>query len=158
VVDADALNNLAGLERWPTVDPGGLVLTPHPGEFARLVGLSVAQVQADRVNLAVRFAAEHGGLVLVLKGRGTVVTDGDRWYLNATGNPAMATGGAGDVLTGAIAALIGQGMFPFEAACLGAYVHGLAGDLLAGRRGGVGLIAGDLADALPEALAAAAKV
>ena len=153
VVDAYALNNLANRHRWPDAQAKGLVLTPHPGEFARLTGLSTAQVQADRVNLARRFAAEHGGLVLVLKGRGSVVTDGEDWYVNGTGNPGMATGGTGDVLTGVIAGLIAQGLAPFDAACLGVYVHGLAGDLAARKLGQVGLIATDLLNFLPPAFA-----
>ncbi len=153
VVDADALNNLANRHRWPDVHPKRLVLTPHPGEFARLTGLSTAQVQADRVNLARRFAADHDGLVLVLKGRGSVVTDGENWYVNGTGNPGMATGGSGDVLAGVIAALMGQGLAPFDAARLGTYVHGLAGDLAAQNLGQVSLIATDLIDYLPPAFA-----
>jgi NAD(P)H-hydrate epimerase len=154
VVDADGLNNLASQDTWPKADPSRLVLTPHPGEFARLASCSTQQVQADRQQRAARFAADHGGLVVVLKGRGTVVTDGRRSYVNATGNPGMATGGSGDVLTGVIAALIGQGLSPYDAACLGVYVHGRAGDLAAERLGELSLIATDLIDFLPEAFRA----
>jgi NAD(P)H-hydrate epimerase len=89
--------------------------------------------------------------VLVLKGAGTVVTDGRRVYVNTTGNPGMATGGAGDVLTGVVAALIGQGLSPFDAAVLGVYLHGLAGDIAAERLGEVSLIATDLIDHLGQA-------
>ena len=103
----------------------------------------VATVQANRQGLAVRFAAEHG-LVLVLKGQGTVVTDGRRVYVNTTGNPGMATGGTGDVLTGVIAALIGQGLEAFAAAQLGVYLHGKAGDLARDELSEVSLIASDL--------------
>jgi len=156
VLDADGLNNLepgwAGARRAP------MVLTPHPGEFARLRSLSVAEIQADRQAAAV--AAARGwadaapgdaDLVVVLKGAGTVVTDGRRVYVNATGNPGMATGGSGDVLTGLIAALMGQNMTPFDAAVLGVHLHGLAGDLAAERLGQVCLTAADILEALPEA-------
>ena len=106
-LDADGLNALAAL----TSDPfkrrqAPTVLTPHPGEFARLLKTSVSEVQANRQELAVHFAAERN-VVLVLKGHETIVTDGERLYVNGTGNPGMATGGTGDVLTGLIAALIG---------------------------------------------------
>jgi NAD(P)H-hydrate epimerase len=127
------------------------ILTPHPGEFARLLKCSTQDVQSNRQDLAVRFAHERG-VVLVLKGHGTIVTDGQRVYRNNTGNPGMATGGAGDVLTGLIAAFVAQGLAPFEAAQLGVHVHGKAGDLAAAEIGQVGLIASDLIDYLPMAL------
>jgi NAD(P)H-hydrate epimerase len=150
ILDADALNNLVG--HLDAVHQVGrpLILTPHPGEFARLTGKRTGEVQADRENLAAAFAAEHG-LIVVLKGHRTVVTDGRRLYLNDSGNPGMATGGAGDVLGGVIAALIGQGLEPFDAAVLGTYVHGLAGDIARDQNGEVGMIAGDIVDALPDA-------
>src|SRR5437588_549397 len=147
-----ALRGGAGLVRLAV--PAGaqpIVATPHPGEFARLLEIDVAVVQARRQELAVQFAAEHG-VVLVLKGHGTLITDGRRVYRNTTGNPGMATGGTGDVLTGLIAALVGQGLEPFAAAQLGVYLHGLAGDLARDRRGQVRLIATDLLDLLPEAI------
>jgi NAD(P)H-hydrate epimerase len=150
VLDADGLNalqgNLAGLRR-----PAPTILTPHPGEFARLLGRDVATVQAQRQELAGRFAADYG-LVLVLKGHGTVVTDGRRVHVSATGNPGLATGGTGDVLTGLIAALVAQGMTAFEAAQLGVYWHGLAGDLARDELTDVCLIASDLLNWLPRAL------
>lgn len=145
VFDADGLNAL-GSPFDPSLRPDGpRVLTPHPGEFARLLGpdVSVKEVQADREGLAVKFAREHG-VVLLLKGSHTLVTDGDRLFENRTGNPGMASGGCGDVLTGLIAALIGQGMEPFEAACCGAHLHGRAGDLAAAALSQPGLIASDL--------------
>jgi NAD(P)H-hydrate epimerase len=126
-------------------------LTPHPGEFARILGREVTAVQADRQGLAVQFAAEHG-VVMVLKGHGTIVTDGRRVYHNRTGNPGMATGGTGDVLTGLIAALLGQGLEPFSAAQLGVFLHGLAGDLARDELGEASLIASDLLHFLPRAL------
>ncbi len=155
VLDADGLNALAHLSlevlnrrSAPTI------MTPHPGEFARLLGCSVREVQANREELALRFAHQHGG-VLVLKGHQTLVTDGLHLYRNTTGNPGMATGGTGDVLTGLIAALVAQGLKPFEAAQLGVYLHGKAGDLAAEAVGEVSLIATDLLQYLPEAFRAA---
>jgi NAD(P)H-hydrate epimerase len=151
VLDADALNVLAGQTealRGRAVPP---VLTPHPGEFGRLLGRKVSAEPAERRDLAVRFAAEHG-VVLLLKGHGTVVTDGRRVYVNTTGNPGMATGGSGDVLTGLIAALLGQHLEPFAAAQLGAYLHGLAGDLARDDLGATALIATDIIAYLPRVL------
>jgi NAD(P)H-hydrate epimerase len=151
VLDADGLNNVREQIDLFRFRPAPLVLTPHPGEFARLLKTDVPTVQARRQELAQRFAAEHG-VVLLLKGHGTVVTDGRRVYRNPTGNPGMATGGSGDVLTGLIAALLGQGLEPFAAAQLGAYLHGLAGDLARDEVGEVGLVATDLIDFLPRAV------
>jgi ADP-dependent NAD(P)H-hydrate dehydratase len=150
VLDADALNTLAAdlspLQKR-TRTP---ILTPHPGEFARLLGCDVPTVQERRHELAVRFAVEHD-VVLVLKGQGTIVTDGPRVYVNTTGNPGMATGGCGDVLGGVIAALAAQGLEAFAAAQLGVYLHGLAGDLARDVLGETSLIAADLLDFLPSA-------
>lgn len=153
VIDADGLNALVGAtdRLKPGAMAGARVLTPHPGEFARLLGTDVAHVQANRRERAVQFAAEHS-VVLLLKGFGTIITDGRRVYVNPTGNPGMATGGTGDVLTGLIAALLGQGLGPFEAAQLGAYWHGLAGDLARDEVGEVSLIATDLLTYLPRAI------
>ena len=153
VVDADALNALAGAPGgFPKSPPGAArILTPHPGEFARLAGIGVAAVQANRIEQGAKLAALAEPLVVVLKGAGTVVTDGRRVYVNQTGNPGMATGGAGDALTGMIAALIGQKLPAFEAAQLGVYLHGLAGDIARDQNGMVGMIAGDIVDAIPDA-------
>ncbi len=150
VVDADGLNALVGQPARLRGRTAPLVLTPHPGEFGRLLGADAAAVQADRQQLAFRFAAEHR-VVLVLKGRGTVVTDGRRLYVNETGNPGLATGGTGDVLTGLVAALLGQGLEAFAAAQLGVYLHGRAGDLARDEVGEVSLIASDLLAHLPRA-------
>ena len=150
VCDADALNALAH-SRPNFVRPAGpRVLTPHPGEFARLLGTDTKSVQADREGLAVDFARRQG-VVLLLKGHRTIITDGARIAINETGNSGMASGGCGDVLTGLIAALIGQGMSPFDAAQLGAHLHGLAGDIAAKRLSRPGLIASDLPWHLGEA-------
>jgi len=159
VLDADALNNLTGAA--PDLRPadlrsarGPVVITPHPGEMARLLEASAENVQRHRIETA-RVAAERFGATVVLKGARTVVAspDGEAFVI-PTGNPAMATGGMGDVLTGAIAALIGQGLTPTAAGWTGAYLHGLAGDLAAAARGPAGILARDLADCLPAALRA----
>lgn len=153
VIDADGLNALVGkVDRLPS-SPGPRILTPHPGEFARLVGTDTKTVQSRRRDLAANFASEQNCIV-VLKGHGTIVTDGKRVYKNTTGNPGMATGGTGDVLTGVIAALLGQGLAAFEAAVLSVYLHGLAGDLARDQIGEISLIATDLIDFLPPAIRA----
>lgn len=150
VLDADALNVLTG-RLGPLRKHGGpMVLTPHPGEFARLLGCDIPTVQAHRQELAADFARRHG-VVVVLKGHGTVVTDGQRIYINTTGNPGMASGGTGDVLGGLIAALLAQKQESFVAAQLGVYLHGLAGDLAREQRGEASLIASDLLVFLPPA-------
>lgn len=142
VVDADALNLLGRiLPHRNVVEPR--ILTPHPGEFARLTGKTTAEIQAVREELAVQYARENQ-VVLLLKGARTIITDGKRLAVNTTGNSGMGTGGCGDVLTGLIAALLAQKMGAFEAAQLGAYLHGLAGDLAAKDLTEPGLIASDL--------------
>jgi NAD(P)H-hydrate epimerase len=150
VLDADALNAIQHQVSHLAGRTAPVILTPHPGEFARLLSLDVPAVLARRQELATRFAHD-AGVVLVLKGHGTLVTDGRQLYENTTGNPGMATGGTGDVLTGLIAALLGQGLKPFAAAQLGVYLHGLAGDLARDAIGEVALIASDLLLYLPAA-------
>ncbi|MFA5865109.1 MAG: NAD(P)H-hydrate dehydratase [Phycisphaerae bacterium] len=152
VIDADALNLLSEID-WHSLLDGPCVITPHPGELSRLLKTSISQIQSDRQNFAVRTAKLMKGnsSVCLLKGEQTVVTDGEQIYINQTGNPGMATGGAGDVLTGVIAALMGQKLSPFDAAVLGAYVHGLAGDLAAKELGEISLTASDLLRFLPSA-------
>ena len=153
VIDADGLNALAR-QRGALAKPGGpRILTPHPGEFARLLGRERIAA-GDRENLA-RKLAEDSGAVVLLKGHRTIVTDGRRLHINHTGNPGMATGGTGDVLTGLITALVCQGLEPLDAAILGAHVHGLAGNIAAQEVGPVGLTALDLVQRLPTALAQA---
>jgi len=152
VVDADGLNNLAGLGKsWVQKRKAAMILTPHPGEMARLwKSLFRKAMPACRTEQAVA-VADAIESIIVLKGAGTVVTDGKRVYVNSTGNPGMATAGAGDVLTGVIAALAGQHLSNFDAALLGVYVHGLAGDITAQEKGQIGLIATDLIEELPKA-------
>jgi ADP-dependent NAD(P)H-hydrate dehydratase len=151
LIDADGLNMLAGQMEILTGLKRAVVVTPHPGEFARLTGKDVATVQQDRVQHAAELASMSEHLVVVLKGAGTVVTDSRRYFINSSGNPGMATGGSGDVLTGVIAALIGQKLPAFDAAQLGVFVHGLAGDIARDHHGEIGMIAGDIVDALPDA-------
>jgi len=156
VVDADGLNNLSKLKDWPQKVKAELIITPHPGEMARLwQGLFRDEPPIDRENLAIQFARQTNTTV-VLKGAGTVVTNAKQIYVNTTGNPGMASAGAGDVLTGVITALAGQGLSDFDAAVYGVYVHGLAGDIAADELGQVSLMATDLIDALPAAFAQSA--
>jgi NAD(P)H-hydrate epimerase len=149
IVDADALNALAVTPHTLVRPAGPRVLTPHIGEFRRLVrepDLSPTDCRAR----AKKFATENE-VVVLLKGNRTLVTDGTQHYENTTGNAGMATGGCGDVLTGVITALCGQQFSAFEAAVLGAYIHGLAGDLAAEECGEIGLTAVDVAESLPAA-------
>jgi len=151
IVDADGLNNLSRIKHWSDQCRAKLVLTPHPGELKRLwSGLFKEELPADRQQQAGTMAKKTGA-VIVLKGAGTVVTDGKKIYVNKTGNPGMATGGSGDVLTGVIAALAAQGLSDFDAAVLGVYIHGLAGDIAAEKFGQISLTAADIVESLPEA-------
>ena len=145
VVDADGINLLSRhmdilRERhYPTI------LTPHPGEFARLGGC----LSQSREATAVSFAKEYG-CILCLKGHGTVITDGERCYCNPTGNPGMAVGGSGDVLAGIVVSLIGQGIDPLKATACAAWLHGAAGDECAEKTGQYGMLPSDMLEALPQ--------
>ena len=150
VLDADGLNLLAPLAGKLTAR-SPIVLTPHPGEAARLMKSDSKSLSADRGATASDLAAMTGQVV-VLKGPGTVVCDGTRFYRNRTGNSGLATGGTGDVLAGLIGALLCQGMDPFDAACLGVNIHGKAGDLIASRLSPSGLCAEDLPLAIAEVM------
>ena len=152
VIDADGLNALSQVRETVSFLDTEAVLTPHPGEMARLTKTPILTLEADRIGTAQQFASEHG-LTLVFKGAPTVTSDpkGNLW-VNSTGNPGMATGGMGDVLTGIIAGLMAQGISSESAAALGVYLHGLAGDLVVERSGMHGLIASDVLKAIPEAL------
>ncbi|HUT73990.1 MAG TPA: NAD(P)H-hydrate dehydratase [Armatimonadota bacterium] len=152
VLDADGLNALAGQGELLRRRRAPTVCTPHPGEMGRLVGLTAAQVQGDRLGVARRAAADLG-CVILLKGARTIIAEpGDRARINPTGNPGMASGGTGDVLAGMIGALLGQGCEAGDAASAAAFFHGLAGDHAARDRGQRCLVAGDLIDCLPSAL------
>jgi NAD(P)H-hydrate epimerase len=149
VVDADGLNALA-TDPSRLGRPGGpRILTPHPGEFRRLLG--GRPLRGDAARQEAIELARSCGVVVVLKGHRSLITDGQRVVENSTGNPGMATGGSGDVLTGVITGLVCQGLAPFEAAQLGVYVHGMAGDLAVARLGEVSLTARDLVDWLAPA-------
>lgn len=154
VVDADALNLLAPEFQNGHLDgheyPGPRILTPHPGEFSRLSGLAISEIENRRADVAREFAAKNN-VILVLKGPGTIVTDGDRVSTNTTGNSGMATGGSGDVLTGLTTALLARGGDPFETTRFAVHLHGLAGDLAAQALSQSGMIASDLPRFLCEA-------
>jgi ADP-dependent NAD(P)H-hydrate dehydratase / NAD(P)H-hydrate epimerase len=152
VLDADGLFALAGATDLLKERAAPIILTPHVGEFARLTRLATEDISSDPLGHAGRFAVEHG-VVLVLKGGPTVVALADgRCLVNPTGNAGMATAGAGDVLTGLIAGLLGQGMSPEMAACLGVYLHGRAGDLARDQIGEWGMKAGDIGHLVPRAI------
>jgi hydroxyethylthiazole kinase-like uncharacterized protein yjeF len=152
VVDADGLNNIAKLEQWWEMLNVPAVITPHPGELSRLAGIETAEIQRDRLSAA-RNCASHWGLTVVLKGANTIVAAADgRARLSPFVNPGLATGGTGDVLAGAITGLIAQGVEPFDAASLGVYLHGLAAELVRRELGDAGMLAGDVAAALPRVI------
>jgi ADP-dependent NAD(P)H-hydrate dehydratase / NAD(P)H-hydrate epimerase len=154
VLDADGLNAFAGRPAELAARPAATVLTPHPGELGRLLGIATAEVQADRPAAARRAAAATGAIV-VLKGSLTLIAaPGGGLYVNPTGNPGMASGGTGDVLTGTLGGLLAQRLDPLDATLLAVYLHGLAGDLVLARLGGPSLAAEDLIAALPAAFAA----
>lgn len=158
VLDADGLNAFEGKTNLLDGSRRPMVLTPHPGEMSRLASISIKAVQADRVSIARSFARDHH-LVLVLKGNRTIVgfPDGSAW-VNPTGNPGMATGGTGDILTGMTAGVIAQMPNDYARAAIAAvYLHGLAGDVAAERMGEHSLVATDLLDGLPEAFRRASQ-
>ncbi len=132
---------------------GPTIITPHPGEMGRITGKTIAEVQEKRRDFAVKYA-KVSGAVVALKGHETLVTNGVDVYLNGSGNPGMSTAGSGDVLCGVIASLVGQGLAPYEAAKLGVYLHGLAGDLARAEVGVHGMIASDIISHLPAAFMA----
>ena len=147
VLDADGINLLSRHRDVLRGRAGATILTPHQGEFLRL-GFSIGE---DRMASA-RQAARELGCVMVLKGHGTCVTDGQREYINPTGNPGMAVGGSGDVLAGIIGSLLGQGLPPLEAAACGCWLHGAAGDKCARELGQYGMLPTDMLNALPRLL------
>jgi len=152
VIDADALNALARTPQWQHRLATPAILTPHPGEMARLLGATVAEVQNDRLNIAMKAAADWRQIV-VLKGAHTVIAAPDgRAAISPHANPLLATAGTGDVLAGAIAGLLAQGMAPFEAAACGVYLHGLAAEDLGEELGDRGMLASDLLPSLPRAM------
>lgn len=178
VLDADGFLSLkpeGGMDVFQDTDLP-IIVTPHPGELAQFCGLKTFQIQENRIEFARKFA-KLNRVVCVLKGYQTVITDGEKTFLNTTGNPGMATGGSGDVLTGLIAALIPQMKKGKErvaesrnsqltthnfsnllrAACVGVFIHGLAGDLAKKEKTEISMIAGDIAEKIPEAFARAIR-
>jgi NAD(P)H-hydrate epimerase len=152
VIDADGLNALVGFLDILKRVKASIILTPHPGEMGRLLGISSNDVQRDRITIATEFAQKYR-VTVVLKGAATVVATPQGWvFVNSTGNPGMASGGTGDVLTGMIGSFLAQGYTAGQAACLGVYLHGRAGDLAAEEKGEASMIAGDLIEKLPQAI------
>jgi len=152
VIDADALWHLSGALELIHDSKASLILTPHPGEMARLLGISVAEVQADRIGISREFAVEYA-CYLILKGARTIIaTPSGETFINTTGNPGMASGGTGDVLAGLVGSLLAQGCSPLESSIAGVYIHGLAGDMAAEEMGEAGLIASDIIGKIPEVM------
>lgn len=149
VIDADGLNCLAKNSNWFARRKASIILTPHPGEMSRLWKTVFRGEPPARKEQAQMFAKETGCTV-VLKGASTIVSDSEKYYVNRTGNPGMSTAGTGDVLTGMITALAGQGLNDFRAAQLGVYLHGLAGDFAAKKRGQISMTAADVLKYIPK--------
>ncbi len=147
ILDADGINAIKESISIIRDIKVPLVLTPHPGEMARLISKQVAEIQANRINTAKAFAKENG-IILVLKGANTVVTDGNKVFVNVTGNPGMAMGGSGDMLSGMLGAFIARGISPFEAAKAAVYIHGLCGDITARELSERGMLVSDMIDRL----------
>jgi NAD(P)H-hydrate epimerase len=152
VLDADAVNCLADDPEILKKKSQPAILTPHPGEMARLCRLSTPDVQADRIGLARKFAAEFD-VILILKGARTVIALPDgKAFINPTGNPGMASGGMGDVLTGMVSGFLAQGFSPEAASLAGVYIHGLCADVLSKQKGAFGFLARDMVKAIPETI------
>jgi NAD(P)H-hydrate epimerase len=157
VIDADGLSALGGKLDLIRKSQKELILTPHPGEMARLFGMPIQEIQQNRVQVARDFAQRHG-VILILKGARSLVASGEgEVFINPTGNPGMASGGMGDILTGMIGGFLAQGLPALEAAKLGVYLHGLSGDFVAHLKGQRGMAAMDLADEAPRVLRALAS-
>lgn len=155
VIDADGLNALVGnlnILKLSNRRRSDAILTPHPGEMSRLIGLNITKIQKNRKDIAKKFAKDYN-VTVVLKGYRTEVANYQgNFYTNSTGNPGMSTAGTGDVLTGMIGAFFGQGLNAFEAAKYAVYLHGLAGDLAAKEKTQISLIASDIISKIPEAI------
>lgn len=156
IVDADGLSAFAGKMDLIRKNKGSVIFSPHPGEMARLLGIPVREVQQDRIQLARKFAEEYG-LILILKGARSIVASPEgEVFINPTGNPGMASGGMGDVLTGMVGGFLSQGLPPLKAAQLGVFLHGLTGDFVAHKKGEKGMAAMDLIEETPRVLRALA--
>ncbi len=155
LIDADGLNALAAMGCEKAVAARGpLIMTPHPGEMARLLGISTAEVNADRVSAARKLADRTGACVLLKGARSVIAGPDGQLYINSTGNPGMATPGMGDALCGIVGTLLSQKILPIHALALGVFLHGYAADRVAARIGRVGYLAGDLINELPAAIEA----
>lgn len=151
VIDADGLNILSRMGDWWNKLNSETILAPHPGEMSKLTGLSIDEIQKDRINIAQKFAKKWRRVV-VLKGANTVIVSPKETAVSPFANPALATAGTGDVLAGAIAGLLAQQLTVFDAACVGVYIHGLAGEILREKTGNAGVLASDLLPLLPQVL------
>lgn len=151
VIDADGLKLLSKNLDFLGNKSGQIIITPHPGEMSVLTGLSITEIQSKREKISAEFAKKYS-VIVVLKGYRTIVSDGEKTYVNLTGNPGMATAGSGDVLSGIIGGLVVQGFSLWKSAVMGVYIHGLAGDIAAKKYGEYSLIAGDIIEFLPEAI------
>lgn len=149
IIDADGLNILAQIDNWWTKLDNETILTPHPGEMARLTNFSIGGIQRDRINTAQQFAQKWDKIV-VLKGANTVIASSGKTLISPFANPVLATAGTGDILAGVITGLLAQGLKPFDAAAVGAYIHGLAGEKLRKKIGNAGMLASDLLPLLPQ--------
>ena len=147
VLDADGINVIKAHKDILRSRTGPTILTPHAGEFQRFTGTRISNRIADAEKLASKL-----GVIVLLKGHNTVITDGTTTYINQTGNPGMAVGGSGDILSGIIVSLLGQGISPLEAAACGAWLHGAAGDICAGEIGQYGMLPSDMLSVLPRLL------
>lgn len=151
VIDADGLNALSKDMNMLKSKKNSIVITPHPGEMARLLGVSINEIEDNRIHYA-KYISKKYDIVSVLKGSNTIVSYKDEVYINKTGNPGMAKAGSGDVLTGIITSLIGQDLKPFNAAKLGVYIHGLAGNFARDEKGEYSMVASDILDSIGEAI------
>lgn len=151
VLDADGINCLADNPEILKSRKGATIITPHPGELAKLLNKSIKEIQENRIFYS-KYTSNKYNIITLLKGNNTIVTDGDSVYINSTGNPGMATAGSGDLLTGMIISFICQGISPINSAMLGAYVHGLAGDMASLDNSEYGLISSDILEYIPKAM------
>lgn len=150
IIDGDGLNILSKMGKWWEKVDGETILAPHPGEMSRLTGLSVKKVQSDRINVA-QYYAKKWAKTVVLKGANTIIASPTgEMLISPFANPALATAGTGDVLAGIIAGMLAQNVAPFDAACVGVFIHGSAGELIRKKIGNAGMLASDLLPFLPQ--------
>lgn len=152
VIDAGGLNILSKIGEWWERLKGDVILTPHPGEMARLTGLSIKEIQANRINVA-QYFAKKWNKIIILKGANTVVVSpAGQVLFSPFSNPVLSTAGTGDVLAGILAGLMAQGLIPFDAAGVGVYIHGLAGEMVSRKMGDAGMLASDLLPMIPKVI------